>query len=211
MKGWRYDSYRHSLASKGIRTSFVANSRKGWKSKVEDLVWSDKHGRYVDWRKVAAAEGLKTGNKRENTKGDTADIPLGVNIYEGKPEESLAPDFTQFNSIPRQVTLPVTPPIAQEFREPPVPMSQLPESMPNVHASSYQISSSVEQQAQPVEDGLLEREVQSPPFIPGASLGESAILSNKKVKVTAAETLPSIMEVDDPNSLKLAMAAKRRY
>jgi len=193
------------LASKGIRTSLVANSRKGWKTRPEDLVWSDKHGRFVDWRKVASAEGFKTGNKRRATKGDTMEIPVGIDIYEGMPRPQ--PDFSNFNSLPRQITLPVTPPIVQQFapqpesrstyvpplpesfHEEPIPISQVPEFVP---------ANLSEQQAQPVEEGLPAMGALSPPL-------------KKKKETVFASVLPSILGPDEEVNMapKIAMASKR--
>jgi len=198
-RGWYHESYRHSLASKGIRTSFVRNSAKGNRTRPEDLVWSDKHGRFVDWRKVAQANGIPTGNKREALKkGDTLEQPMGINIYEGQVEAEREPAFTEFSALPRQVTLPVTPPMVQEYQT--IPGMNL--ASPVVPDVTYpaQIGSLSEQQAQPVEDGL------------SASIGagEPSPLFNKKQNETA-EFLPPMTDVDVAieNSPKVAMLAKR--
>lgn len=189
VRGWYRDSYRHSLASKGIRTSFVANSRKGWRSKPQDLVWSDRHQRFVDWRKVAAAEGIKTGNKRRATVGDTMEIPIGVDIYEGQVGEQ--PSFTAFEAEPRQVTLPVTPPIVQQFEAPPR-MTEEPVPLPTYES---------EQQAQPVEEEL-----------PMGALSPPFISKKKKEETLSALALPDPVSVEQTVPLvpKIMMAAKKR-
>ena len=179
-RGWFRESYRHSLASKGIRTSLVANSRKGNRSRVEDVVWDDKKKRWVDWRKVASAYGIRTGNKRKTLrKGDTFSPIEGINIYEGQVEAERQPAFTEFEYMPRQVTLPVMPPIVQEYA---------------------QIGSLSEQQAQPVEGGLPEREVPSPQPSLMPSFG-----------VENASILPSLMEPEQAIAMapKVAMASKK--
>jgi len=190
-RGWYHESYRHSLASKGIRTSFVRNSAKGNRTRPEDLVWSDKHGRFVDWRKVASAQGIPTGNKREALKkGDTMEVPYGINIYEGQVEAERQPAFTEFSALPTQVTLPVTPPMVQEYEA--IPGMNL-APIPDVIYPA-QIGSLSEQQAQPVEDETS--------FIGGPS---------PLFKKETAEFLPPMTDVDVAieSSPKVAMASKR--
>jgi hypothetical protein len=143
-KGWYFDSYKHSLAAKGIRTSLVANSRKGNRSRPEDLRWDPERQKYIDWRKRASALGFETGNKRKTLVGDTPNIVSPVNIY-----KKLEP-FRTF-PVPEAPTplapISIVPEVPEQI--PLVPEVPAPEmEIPPAEALPY---AEEEQQAQPVE------------------------------------------------------------
>lgn len=93
MKGWYRDTWRHSLAAKGVRTSLVANSRKGFRATSDDLVYDPEKGRYVSARHRASALGIRTGNKREQKVGDTPSFGSFSSEQQAQPVEDglLAP------------------------------------------------------------------------------------------------------------------------
>ena len=123
--GWYRESYRHSLAAKGVKTSkrlaFVNNAAKGWRSNPNDLKIVNEEGMVVDARKSAAARGIETFNKRRDER---------------------APSFPESLDPKPQAVIPGAP---EGFGEELTPTAPLPESsLPLLDA---------EQQAQQVEGG----------------------------------------------------------
>ena len=218
--GWFKESHRHSLAAHGIKTSFVANSQKGWRSRPQDLKWDESKGKYVDWRKAAAAKGISTGNKRRTLKGDTPEVPYGINVHEG---EATAGEFAQYQGIPTQIALPIVPDVVQTYSGgmeiaqggslPPesMPLPRLPMEYRPTPVPLSQANIVSEQQAQPVEGGLPSMEVSPPLSIPGANIGGSVLGQPKKKPVMSASFLPTTEELDTliDSSPKLTMAGKR--
>jgi hypothetical protein len=147
MKGWYRDNWRHSLAAKGIRTSFVANSRKGNYSRPEDFRWDPERKKFVDWRKRASALGIETGNKRKTLVGNTPDIISPINVYERKLEP--------FRTIPVPEI-----PGANIAPIPELPSPEMEISAPEMEIPPAEAlpSAEEEQQAQPVEGRPSEEE-----------------------------------------------------